>query len=368
MIRAGTWLVPCAWTGDGLVDLQPYVAAVDGEAVVFQATRRDGGTGLYRGEPLIAGGTHVTTLIERSPAFPWDVVSHPAVDGLGGASVYVRSVRDPGQTALVRVDARRRSGDGGAEAQVLLVSGRDVAEVGPLGPTAGRNGAVAMRATLTSGRAAVLLVRGGARPAAAEVLATVKPPGCFEGLPCVDGVVAWRVTDEDGSERVERWADGVTDGVTSTSAPRDGDDLVSIGRFPSLAPDGAVIFMAVDRRRGAGIYRAGWGRGGALERLVGAEDGFESLRTALWAGDRLLFYGTPPGGSMGLYTLAPVPGPGARSAPSAERVLGFGDAYAGSTVTDLAVNPASVDHRGWFAARFTLADGRQGVLRGEPVG
>ncbi len=67
---------------------------------------------------------------------------------------------------------------------------------------------------------------------------------------------------------------------------------------------------------------------------------------------------TPRGGSLGLFA-----GP----EPEADRILAVGDPLFGSTVADLASNPVSVNAAGQVAVRARLADGRQLVLRADPL-
>lgn len=71
-------------------------------------------------------------------------------------------------------------------------------------------------------------------------------------------------------------------------------------------------------------------------------------------GDRLVFYATPPGGSIGIYLSA---------SGRVTRLLGIGDPVIGSTVTGFALNPVSINRRGQPAIRLELADGRQAIVR-----
>jgi len=67
---------------------------------------------------------------------------------------------------------------------------------------------------------------------------------------------------------------------------------------------------------------------------------------------------TPRGGSLGLFA-----GPD----PEADRILALGDPLLGSTVAELASNPVSVNAAGQVAVRARLTDGRQLILRADPV-
>jgi hypothetical protein len=86
---------------------------------------------------------------------------------------------------------------------------------------------------------------------------------------------------------------------------------------------------------------------------------FASYRGALIdEAGRVVFCATPAGGALDIYR-----GPD----PKEDRVLGVGDACAGSTVAEFALNPVSINAAGHFAVRVRLADGRGLVLRAEPV-
>jgi hypothetical protein len=99
---------------------------------------------------------------------------------------------------------------------------------------------------------------------------------------------------------------------------------------------------------------------GQVACVVDAEAGFESFRGVLINNTGpVAFYATPVGGQLGIYT-----GPD----PLRHRVLGLGDTLFGATVADFALNPVSVNEAGQLAIRVALDDGRQFILRGDPVG
>jgi hypothetical protein len=72
---------------------------------------------------------------------------------------------------------------------------------------------------------------------------------------------------------------------------------------------------------------------------------------------RVVFYATPRGGAHGIFS-----GPD----PTRDRVLAIGDPTLGSTLTDFALNPVSINAHGQLALRVELADGRQAILRADP--
>lgn len=51
----------------------------------------------------------------------------------------------------------------------------------------------------------------------------------------------------------------------------------------------------------------------------------------------------------------------------ADRTLALGDPLLGSTVTEFASNPVSVNAAGHVAIRARLTDGRQLILKADPV-
>jgi len=72
----------------------------------------------------------------------------------------------------------------------------------------------------------------------------------------------------------------------------------------------------------------------------------------------VVFIATPRGGTLGLFA-----GPD----PVADRILALGDPLFGSTVTEFASNPVSVNAAGQVAVRVRLTEGRQLILRADPV-
>jgi hypothetical protein len=72
----------------------------------------------------------------------------------------------------------------------------------------------------------------------------------------------------------------------------------------------------------------------------------------------ILWCATPRGGELGIYT-----GPD----PVADRIVSIGDPWFGSTVTDFALNPVSVNDAGQVAIRVRLANDRQIIVRADPV-
>jgi cell division septal protein FtsQ len=117
-----------------------------------------------------------------------------------------------------------------------------------------------------------------------------------------------------------------------------------------------VAFAATLPAGGAGIFTADEGR---ITR-IDTDDAFEACRGALITGaGAVVLVATPRGGSLGLFA-----GPD----PAADRILVIGDPLLRSTVAELASNPVSVNATGQVAIRVRLTDGRQLILRADPVG
>jgi hypothetical protein len=95
--------------------------------------------------------------------------------------------------------------------------------------------------------------------------------------------------------------------------------------------------------------------------IASASDGvFEACRGALiTSAGAVVCIATPRDGSLGIF---------AGVDPEADRILALGDPLLGSHVADLASNPVSVNATGHVAIRASLTDGRQLILRADPVG
>ena len=118
-----------------------------------------------------------------------------------------------------------------------------------------------------------------------------------------------------------------------------------------------MAFAATLRAGGAGVFTADEGR---IARIMDTDDAFEGFRGALINNAGAVVHtATPRSGSLGLFA-----GPD----PEADRILAIGDPLLGSTVAELASNPVSVNATGHVAIRVRLTDGRQVILRADPVG
>jgi hypothetical protein len=135
-----------------------------------------------------------------------------------------------------------------------------------------------------------------------------------------------------------------------------GDEFETLAAFPSANDHGTVAFAATLRAGGAGIFTADEGR---ITRIIDTDGTFEACRGALiTSAGAVMRIATPRGGSLGLFA-----GPD----PETHRILALGDPLLGSIVAEFASNPVSVNAAGNVAIRARLTDGRQLILRADPV-
>ena len=209
-------------------------------------------------------------------------------------------------------------------------------------------GTVAFRADLGSGTSAIFVGD------AADVTTVADTDGDwsrFHGLPVIDrgGGVVFRADREDGVEGIYSARQGTIRAVVEV-----GDVFERLALFPSVNDHGTVAFAATLRGQGTAILTADDG----LITVVDSKGEFEEFRGALIDGaGSLVRIATPRGGSLGLFS-----GPD----PKTDRILAIGDHLFGSTVTDFASNPVSINAIGHLAIRASLADGRQLILRTNP--
>jgi hypothetical protein len=210
-------------------------------------------------------------------------------------------------------------------------------------------GQVAFRADPAAGVSGIFAGDGAA---VATVADTEGGWSRFHGLPVIDkgGTVVFRADREDGVEGIYAGRGGSIRAVVET-----GDMFETLALFPSVNDLGTVTFAATLRGHGAAIVTVHNGR----LTIVDTEGAFEAFRGALSGGaGAVVRIATPRDGSLGLFS-----GPD----PARDKILAIGDPLFGSTVADLASNPVSVNATGQVAIRVSLTDGRQLILRADPV-
>ena len=327
-----SWTV-IASTGEQLSGFAPYVASInDAGTVAFQAALRAGGSAVFAGDGQTV---HELTTRARVQA----VISHPDLNEAGDTSFYA-DIAGGGQ-AVVLV----RDGD----LQTIAETGAGFAAIGPLGPTLNEAGIVAFRANRPRRRAGIFAGDGAS-------VATIAERGpewrTFHGLPVIDdgGTVIFRADRNDGRQGIYSSRAGAMHTIAET-----GERFTGHGRFPSANRRGAVAFSATLADGTDAVFVAVQGR---VRKIADTSGGFGAFRGALVTDGGVVLIATPRGGQLGLFSGVE---------PDADRILGLGDALLGSTVTDFAANPVSVNASGQVAIRATLTDGRELILRADPV-
>lgn len=317
-------VVILASTDDEAVAFGPYVPAMaeDGR-VAFTARLRDG-----RSIVRVVGPPHGPLVTFDAPGLV--CTSHPDLDGHGRVVVYAED--GAGGSCLVRFAPSGR---------VLSLAGPvEALAVGPLGPTVNRRGDIAFRARAADEDAVFVhdVDRGIRR---------LTLPGeavAFHGLPVLDdeGVVHVRADVTGASVILRAREDGRTTPILT--AP-----LGALGAFPSVDAEGVLV------TRSGALVRVH--PDGEITTLVGPPR-FAHVRGALPRPSPSfpLFFATTRAApdALAIFT-----GPD----PAEDRVLGLGDALAGSRVAAFALNPVSVNARGEAAVRVALEDGRELVVR-----
>ena len=330
-----SWTV-IATTGERFSDFAPYVASVnDAGTVAFQAALRGGGTGVFTG----TGGAIAEA---AGLALLAGVTSHPDLNGAGATSFY-GDLPGGGQGVFLLRDGRL---------QTIADTRGPFASIGPLGPTMNDAGTVAFRADRTAEVSGIFTGDGAALATVAD---TDGPWSRFHGLPVINagGTVVFRADRKDGVQGIYAGRRGSIRTVAET-----GDRFETLSLFPSVNDYGTVAFAATLRAGGgAGIFTVHEGR---ITRLIDTDGAFDACRGALiTSAGAVVRIATPRGGSLGLFA-----GPD----PEADRILALGDPLLGSTVAEIASNPVSVNAAGHVAIRARLTDGRQLILRADPVG
>jgi hypothetical protein len=327
-------LTVIATTGERFSRFAPYVASVnDAGTVAFQAGLQDGGSGVFTG----TGGAVAEV---AGPDLLAGVTSHPDLNNARDVSFY-GDLRGGGEAVFLLREGRLKTV---ADTRGPFVS------IGPLGPTMNEAGAVAFRADPAAGVNGIYVGDGSD---VVTVANTGDPWSRFHGLPVVtgDGNVVFRADREDGVQGIYAASGGSIRTVAET-----GDLFETLGLFPSANEDGTVAFAATLRAGGSAIFTADEGR---ITRITNTDDAFESYRGALITNaGAVVRIATPRGGKLGLFAAAD---------PEADRILAVGDALLDSTVAEPASNPVSVSGR-HVAIRASLTDGRQVILRADPVG
>jgi len=327
---SGYTLLPIATTGEVFTDFSPYVAAISDDGVVaFQAALRRRGSGVYTARPQ---RTSIEPSIEPGPQIS-EVLSHPAINAAGACAFYGATRESPKCVVAVQ----------GGRVRTLAPA------AGPLGPTINAAGSIAFRAPTPSGGEGIYRADSRSITPIAE---TGPLYSAFHGLPVIDdaGRVLFRADLTSAGQAVV-----LGDGESQRTIAATGDIFTALSAFPAMNAAGTVGFCAVRTDGAPAAYAL---RDGDMREIVAAGPAFESIRGVLLdAAGRAVFYATPRGGRLGVFS-----GPD----PRRDSVLSIGSALLGSTVAEFALNPVSINSAGQLAVRVALADGRQWILRADP--
>jgi hypothetical protein len=330
-VRSRPSLIRVAETGarEHFTDFGPFVAAIDDTGGVAFWAREASGEGAI----IVARADGVHRVAHTGEALA-ELTSHPAVHRDGSWCAYAKLAT--GEHTLVG-GGRSREWDARDE----------MAAVGPLGPTMSRAGVIAFRGALRSGAAAVLVRSGSDIERIA--IADGAPFTSFHGLPVVDaaGTVVFRADTERGAGIYAHRANGSTIAIAD-----DRSGFRALSLFPSVNGAGKVVFAGSHDSGAAGVFIGDVNEAGPPRLVLASAGAFSSIRGALVADDeRVVFFATPAGGSLGIYEL----GGGC--------LLALGDRRFGSEVVDFALNSVSISAAGLLAIRVALADGRQVIAR-----
>jgi hypothetical protein len=330
--RFGLTLI--AETNESYKDFSPYVASLnDAGQVAFQAALRGGGTGVLTGN-----GEEVVEVARTQPSAAPGIYSHPDINSAGMLTFY-RSL-GPGLEEVAF---------GSIAKQCALPLSESLRRIGPLGPTMNEAGAVAFRGDLAPGNAGIFV---GSTQRCVEVARTGGRFAAFQGLPVINnaGAVVFRADLTSGGQGIYLAKDGTVSTIVETS-----HGFRALGLFPVLNDSGKVAFVGVAENGESGIFVAAEGK---VERLFDREAPFGAFRGVLLNRKGLVaFYAAPKTAQFGIYT-----GPD----PVADKVVCIGDELLGSTVTEFALNPVSVNEVCQFAIRLRLVNNRQLIVRVDP--
>jgi ATP-binding cassette subfamily B protein len=306
--------------------------------VAFNADLRTGGRGIFtgRGGPLTLIATDTSGSISS-------LISAPTINDAGTVA-FTASLRAGGRGVF--------TGNGGSLTTIATASG--VLDIQSL-PVINNGGMVVFNVNLTGGGQAIVTGRGGPL----TTLYDTGPGSPFSALvtfPALNnrGMVAFRPNLTAGGAGLFTGDGGPPTTIADTSGPFSGLSA------PSINDAGTVAFRAILRAGGQAIFA---GSGGPLTRIADTSGPFSSFgsggNAAINNEGMVVFSANLRAGGNGLFT-----GPDA----TADRILGTGDPLFGSTVTATGdfFGP-SLNDRGQFVFRVTLTDGRQVLVRADPV-
>lgn len=172
-------------------------------------------------------------------------------------------------------------------------------------------------------------------------------------LPSINdsGTVAFNAGLDAGGQGVFTSSNGVLTTVADSSG--------SFNNFSSadINNKGTVAFLAERDQGGRGIFTSS---GGDVTTLIDDSGEFSYFNSDPSINDQgmVAFLGTTDTGVTGIFT---------GSDPTTDKVVAIGDELSGSTVQDLLITQNSLNNAGEVAFEAILADGREIIVRAEPV-
>lgn len=190
------------------------------------------------------------------------------------------------------------------------------------------------------------------------LIAKAKTPFLVLGFPVINdsGVVAFHALLDDATGGIFIGSGGAL--TTIARGVRFGEPGLFVGfdDQPDINAAGTVVFMGARGVDDGGIYT---GNGGAITTVVDSSGPFHTFRRpAINSLGGVAFLAITDDGAFGLFTGAD---------PVADKVIGWGDPFSGSIVTDIFFNRNAFNDAGQLAFFVGLEDGRRAIVRADPV-
>ncbi|MFN8494661.1 MAG: choice-of-anchor tandem repeat NxxGxxAF-containing protein [Caldilineaceae bacterium] len=308
-------------TNGSFESLGPFVSINTGGIVAFKADLRTGGGGVFAG----SGGPITTIANTSSPPSEFGGISINA-----GGTVAFTGVLTTGNRGVF-------TGNGGPLTTIVLGSFLSF-------PSINNQGVVAF------GTGNDIFVGSGGPP-----VTVATDGGAISGIgdPAINtqGTVVFAAGLSEGGQGIFTSNGGQLTLVVDTNGL-----FRAFQVFPVINSRGTVAFAATRNTGDDGIFTAANGLFATIVDNRGLFRGFDAL--SINTGGGVAFQALLDAGSEGIFT-----GPD----PVADKVMTIGDPLLGSTVTGLAFSREGLNDMGQLAFRAALADGRQVIVRADPM-
>lgn len=323
-----------AETGERFIDFSPYVASINNKGITaFQAESANGITGIYSGD-----GVSLNTVIESSGNEFKNFYSHPDINDNEEYCFYAELNTGAQGIFLLKNN----------ETVTLTETDTIFKSIGPLGPTMNEKGGVAFRADLNSGNSGVFVYNNKCVKKIADTETIFSD---FFGLPVINdsGTVAFRALMKNGVQGIFASNDESYQVITDTKS-----EFTDFGRFTGVNDAGTFVFNASLKNGNSGIFTIS---NGIKNTIADTANGFESFRSALInnSGNNI-FYAVPREGKEGIFN---------GNEPVNNKIISLGDTIFDSPVTELTLNPVSLNDNDQIALRIKLEDSRQMIVRAD---